>query len=155
MSPDCVVITGSHNQGFRASFANDENFVIVRGHQSLAHAYATHVMDVYDHYRWRFTLQTTSIKEAFSGLHPTPAWQEKYYAAHSIARRESLMWTGQLPALPDAPAPAVPMTRTASKTKSKSGAKQSETNGRARKKGRPKRTAQKKVAAKSRARRHR
>ena len=54
MSPDCVVITGSHNQGFRvSSYANDENFIIVRGHQPLAQAYATHVMDVYDHYRWR------------------------------------------------------------------------------------------------------
>jgi phosphatidylserine/phosphatidylglycerophosphate/cardiolipin synthase-like enzyme len=109
MSPDCVVITGSHNQGFRASYANDENFIIVRGHQPLAQAYATHVMDVYDHYRWRFTLKTTSIKNAFSGLDPTAQWQDKYYAANSIARRESLLWTGQLPALPNAPAPAVPM----------------------------------------------
>lgn len=110
MSPDCVVVTGSHNQGFRASYANDENFIIVRGHQQLAQAYATHVMDVYDHYRWRFTMKTTSLKSAFSGLDPTSAWQDKYYAATSIARRESLFWTGQLPALPDAPAPAVPMS---------------------------------------------
>jgi phosphatidylserine/phosphatidylglycerophosphate/cardiolipin synthase-like enzyme len=109
MSPDSVVITGSHNQGFRASYANDENFIIVRGHQPLAQAYASHVMDVYDHYRWRFTLKTTSIKNAFSGLDPTPQWQDKYYATNSIARRESLLWTGQLPALPNAPAPAVPM----------------------------------------------
>ena len=109
MSPDCVVITGSHNQGCRASYANDENFIIVRGHQPLAQAYATHVMDVYDHYRWRFTLKTTSIKNAFSGLDPTAQWQDKYYAANSIARREFLLWTGQLPALPNAPAPAVPM----------------------------------------------
>lgn len=155
MSPDCVVITGSHNQGFRASFANDENFVIVRGHQPLAHAYATHVMDVYDHYRWRFTLQTTSIKHAFSGLDPTPAWQEQYYATNSLARRESLMWTGQLPALPDAPAPAVPLTSPALKTKSKGGAKQSRTTGRAGKKSRAKRTATKKILTKSRARRRR
>jgi phosphatidylserine/phosphatidylglycerophosphate/cardiolipin synthase-like enzyme len=109
MSADCVVIFGSHNQGFRASYANDENFVIVRGHQPLAQAYATHVMDVYDHYRWRFTLKKTSIKDAFSGLDPTPAWQDKYYAANSSARREALLWTGQLPELPSAPAPAVPM----------------------------------------------
>ena len=109
MTPDCVVITGSHNQGFRASYANDENFVIVKGHQSLAEAYATHVMDVYDHYRWRFSLRTTSVKDAFSGLDPTPAWQDKYFLPNSDARREALFWTGQLPALPSAPAPAVPM----------------------------------------------
>jgi phosphatidylserine/phosphatidylglycerophosphate/cardiolipin synthase-like enzyme len=117
MSEDCVVITGSHNQGFRASYANDENFIIVRGHQPLAQAYATHVMDVYDHYRWRFTLKNTSIKDAFSGLDPTPAWQDKYYMANSSARRESLLWTGQLPALPNAPAPQVPMKPATTKAK--------------------------------------
>ena len=110
MSQDCVVITGSHNQGYRASYANDENFIIVRGHQPLAQAYAAHVMDVYGHYRWRFTLSATSVKNAFSGLDPTPKWQDKYYAQDSSARRESLLWTGQLPALPDVPAPPVPMT---------------------------------------------
>jgi hypothetical protein len=109
MLEDCVVITGSHNQGYRASYANDENFVIVRGHQLLAQAYATHVMDVYDHYRWRFILKTSSVKSAFSGLDPTPKWQAKYFTANSTARRESLLWTGQLPPLPDAPAPPVPM----------------------------------------------
>jgi hypothetical protein len=112
MLEDCVVITGSHNQGYRASYANDENFVIVRGHQPLAQAYATHVMDVYDHYRWRFILKTSSVKSAFSGLDPTPKWQDKYFTANSTARREALLWTGQLPPLPDAPAPPVPMKAT-------------------------------------------
>lgn len=32
---------------------NDENLVIVRGHKKLAIAYATHVMSVYQHYRFR------------------------------------------------------------------------------------------------------
>ena len=108
MTPDCVVIFGSHNQGYRASYANDENFIVVRGHQPLAAAYATHVMDVYDHYRWRFTLKTTSVKDAFSGLDPTPKWQDGYFKPDSDARREALFWTGQLPELPNAPAPAVP-----------------------------------------------
>src|SRR5262249_4372516 len=56
MSPDCVVVTGSHNQGYRASYNNDENLLIVRGHQPLAQAYAVHIMDVYDHYRFRFVM---------------------------------------------------------------------------------------------------
>lgn len=107
-SKDCVVIAGSHNLGYRASYNNDENFVIIKGHQALAQAYATHVMDVYDHYRWRFTLRSTSVKNAFQGLDPTPAWQDKYFAEGSTARREALYWTGQLPPLPAAPAPDVP-----------------------------------------------
>ncbi|OUL96278.1 phospholipase D-like domain-containing protein [Paraburkholderia hospita] len=53
LSPDCVVVTGSHNQGFKASYENDENLAIIRGNQPLAQAYAVHVLDVYDHYRFR------------------------------------------------------------------------------------------------------
>jgi len=156
MSPDCVVITGSHNQGFRASYANDENFIIVRGHQELASAYATHVMDVYDHYRWRFTLSSTSLKNAFSGLDPTAAWQDKYFAANSTARQEALFWTGQLPALPPAPAPTVPMKPATinaksggrmGKTAAKKAAKNNATTQRAKSKT-------KKAAKKPRKRRH-
>src|ERR1700691_4871662 len=109
-------------------------------------------MDVYDHYRWRFTLKTTHIKNAFSGLDPTPQWQDKYYAANSIARRESLLWTGQLPPLPDAPATAVPMkaaTATIGLKKgrtTKGGAKSAKTPAKNAKKARP---AQKSAAAKA------
>jgi len=54
---DSVVITGSHNLGFKASYSNDENMVIVRGNRAVAEAYAAHVLDVYEHYRWRWKLQ--------------------------------------------------------------------------------------------------
>lgn len=50
---NCVVAFGSHNLGYKASYSNDENLVIVKGHQPLAQAYAAHVLDVYDHYRFR------------------------------------------------------------------------------------------------------
>lgn len=50
---NCVVATGSHNLGFKASYENDENLLIIRGAQALALAYAVHVIDVYDHYRFR------------------------------------------------------------------------------------------------------
>src|SRR2546421_5565014 len=56
-SDNCTVVTGSHNLGFRASHNNDENMVIVRGHRKLAEAYACHVLDIYDHYAWRFLLK--------------------------------------------------------------------------------------------------
>ena len=50
---DCTVIFGSHNLGYKASYANDENLVIVRGNRALAEAYAMHVIDVWEHYRFR------------------------------------------------------------------------------------------------------
>ncbi|WSH04962.1 hypothetical protein U8P71_34620 (plasmid) [Rhizobium ruizarguesonis] len=54
MDPEsCVVAFGSHNLGYKASYSNDENLFIVEGHAALAQAYATHVLDVYDHYRFR------------------------------------------------------------------------------------------------------
>jgi phosphatidylserine/phosphatidylglycerophosphate/cardiolipin synthase-like enzyme len=79
LSPDCVVVTGSHNLGYRASYNNDENLLIISGHRALAEAYAVHVMDVYEHYRWRWLLQRQK-SSAFSGLKRTAAeWQGKYF----------------------------------------------------------------------------
>ncbi len=53
---DCVVVTGSHNLGFQASYNNDENLLIIEGNKKLAMSYATHVLDVYDHFAWRWTI---------------------------------------------------------------------------------------------------
>ena len=50
---ECTVVFGSHNHGYKASYSNDENMVVVRGHAALAAAYAVHVLEVYDHYRFR------------------------------------------------------------------------------------------------------
>ena len=90
-SKDCVVITGSHNLGFRASYANDENLLIIRGNKKLAAAYATHVMDVYDHYRWRFILQQGG-QAAWSGLATEDTWQDRYFNAGSPSAREIDFW---------------------------------------------------------------
>jgi len=59
---DCVVITGSHNLGFKASYCNDENLVILRGNQPLAAAYAAHVLDLFEHYRFRAVQEERTIE---------------------------------------------------------------------------------------------
>jgi hypothetical protein len=38
--------------GFKASYANDENLVIIQNSPALVQAYAIHVLDVYEHYRF-------------------------------------------------------------------------------------------------------
>jgi phosphatidylserine/phosphatidylglycerophosphate/cardiolipin synthase-like enzyme len=88
---DCVVITGSHNLGFKASYANDENLAIIRGNSALANAYAVHVLDVYEHYRFR-AVQEERLRDAVlagkqvkntvnSGfLSQDDTWQDKYVA---------------------------------------------------------------------------
>ena len=124
---DCVVVMGSHNQGYKASYANDENLVIFRGNGPLARAYATHVMDVYDHYRWRYRIQTEKT-HAWTGLQTTPDWQNTYFDKTSDGYRELCFWVGTpAPAVtapaaaktPAAPAAGTPAAPSAAKAKAK------------------------------------
>jgi phosphatidylserine/phosphatidylglycerophosphate/cardiolipin synthase-like enzyme len=88
---DCCVITGSHNLGYRASYNNDENLVIVRGHRALAQAYAVHVLDIYDHYRFRYSTQQNGLS-AYRGLDRTADWQAKYFDKKHDASRDDDWW---------------------------------------------------------------
>jgi len=96
LSPDCVVITGSHNLGYRASYCNDENLLIIRGNQDLAKAYAVHILDVYDHYRFRFVQHSRHAK--FSGfLASDDSWQNKYFTDQSYLREQEYWTTQSMP----------------------------------------------------------
>src|SRR5262249_30181540 len=104
LSPDCVVITGSHNLGYRASYCNDENLLIIRGNQDLAKAYAVHILDVYDHYRFRFVQQSRHAK--FSGfLSSDDSWQNKYFTDQSYLREQEYWTTQSMPPAQDIVAP--------------------------------------------------
>jgi hypothetical protein len=90
---DCVVITGSHNLGFSASYQNDENMVIIKHDKSVAQAYAAHVLDIVNHFKWRYKLQNMIIKakaktlaekqavlkKAWSDLDEEDKWLNKYF----------------------------------------------------------------------------
>jgi phosphatidylserine/phosphatidylglycerophosphate/cardiolipin synthase-like enzyme len=95
-SDRCAVVTGSHNLGYRASYNNDENLVIVRGHHALAQAYATHVLDIYDHFSWRWLVQLRGQKKADAMLGLKPAdWQGKYFDDEGNIRSAQLkFWLG-------------------------------------------------------------
>jgi phosphatidylserine/phosphatidylglycerophosphate/cardiolipin synthase-like enzyme len=72
---NCVVAFGSHNMGYKASYSNDENLVVVRGHQALAQAYAVHVLDVYDHYRFRAVeAELSDPRKKKAGAARDPRW---------------------------------------------------------------------------------
>ncbi len=96
-SDDCAVITGSHNLGYAASYGNDENLLIFRRHRGLAEAYATHVMDVYDHYRFRYLLQTQGARKTSSMLNGTDAWQDKYFGPGNDGGKELTFWLKSTP----------------------------------------------------------
>ncbi|HYS92091.1 MAG TPA: phospholipase D-like domain-containing protein [Candidatus Acidoferrales bacterium] len=96
-SDDCVVITGSHNLGHKASFNNDENLAIIRGNRKLAAAYASHVLDVYDHFAWRVAQKDPRQKgDGFLKVKPD-AWQGKYFNADGSIRVAQLrFWLSAL-----------------------------------------------------------
>ena len=90
-SDNCAVVTGSHNLGFRASHNNDENLVIVRGHRALAEAYACHVLDLYDHYAWRYWLKEDP-KIFGKPLEEDDKWQERYILGPDVKSPELRFW---------------------------------------------------------------
>lgn len=92
-SANCAIVTGSHNLGYKASYGNDENLIIVRGNQSLATAYAVHIMDIYDHYRWRYVLQEKG-KQAWSGLGTDDKWQDKYFTIEPVQKEVQFWMSG-------------------------------------------------------------
>ena len=91
-SPNCAVITGSHNLGYRASYNNDENLVIIRGNRAVAESYATHVLDVYDHYRWRYWIQKSG-KKVWNGLQTDDGWEDMYFDPNSDAQKDFKFWS--------------------------------------------------------------
>jgi hypothetical protein len=86
---DCTVVTGSHNLGYQASYNNDENLVIIQGNKKLAMAYATHVLDVYDHFAWRWAVNKKTVADAY--LKTTPDdWLNWYFDAQGNIKTAQL-----------------------------------------------------------------
>jgi phosphatidylserine/phosphatidylglycerophosphate/cardiolipin synthase-like enzyme len=78
-SENCVVITGSHNLGHKASYDNDENLVIVEGNKKLALAYTTHILDVYDHFSFRYWFKRYGKTSDYNLESVPDKWLNKYY----------------------------------------------------------------------------
>jgi phosphatidylserine/phosphatidylglycerophosphate/cardiolipin synthase-like enzyme len=97
-----VVITGSHNLGEKASKSNDDNLVIIEGQSNLAAQFAVYIMNVYDHYKWRYEKSLRTVPsandpqhandEAWAGLSTTDAWQSINYLASTEV--EAGFWFG-------------------------------------------------------------
>lgn len=78
-SENCIVITGSHNLGHKASFDNDENLVIVKGNKKLALAYTTHILDVYDHFSFRYWFKKFGTSDDYNLESDSEVWLNKYF----------------------------------------------------------------------------
>jgi len=104
-SDNCVVVMGSHNLGYAASYNNDENMAIIQGHRAIAEAYAAHCLDVYDHYAWRYWLGTEK-DNAWHFLSTDDSWQDGYFSADNQVKSSELsFWLGAKPAADALPTP--------------------------------------------------
>lgn len=81
LSDECVVVVGSHNLGFKASYANDDNLLIIRRNKALAQSYMVHVLDLYEHYRFRgvqYERRHDGQRDWSGFLATNNSWADKY-----------------------------------------------------------------------------
>src|SRR5271166_1746589 len=106
-----VVMTGSHNLGFKASSKNDDNLIIIEGNGPLAAAYAINIVAIFQTYRWNSYVEAhRKDPSVWHGLVDNDAWQASYLSGAHLA--ELKFWfSGQTSAssAPDAaPRPGKP-----------------------------------------------
>lgn len=88
-----VVMTGSHNLGYKASTANDDNLMIVEGNAPLAAAYAANIIAIYQTYRWNAYVEAhRQDPKVWHGLVDNDSWQAGYLTGDDLA--EIQFWLG-------------------------------------------------------------
>src|SRR6267378_137063 len=88
-----VVMTGSHNLGFKASNANDDNLVIIEGNAPLAAAYAINIIAIYQAYRWNSYVEAhRQDPRSWHGLVDNDQWQSSYLTGDRL--NELKFWSG-------------------------------------------------------------
>jgi hypothetical protein len=88
-----VVMTGSHNLGYKASTANDDNLMIVEGNAPLAAAYAANIIAIYQAYRWNAYVEAhRQDPKVWHGLVDNDKWQGGYLTGNDLA--EIQFWFG-------------------------------------------------------------
>lgn len=88
-----VVMTGSHNLGFKASSKNDDNLMIIEGNAPLAAAYAANIIAIYQTYRWNAYVEAhRQDPKVWHGLVDDDQWQTGYLGGDELA--ELQFWMG-------------------------------------------------------------
>jgi phosphatidylserine/phosphatidylglycerophosphate/cardiolipin synthase-like enzyme len=118
-----VVMTGSHNLGFKASSENDDNLVIIEGNAPLAAAYAINIIAVFQTYRWNSYVEAhRADANVWHGPVDNDQWQNSYLSGDQL--KEIKFWLGEksdvtsvaqsastAPSTPAPPAPKPPPRR--------------------------------------------
>lgn len=99
-----VVMTGSHNLGFKASSKNDDNLMIVEGNAPLAAAFAANIIAIYQSYRWNAYVEAhRQDPHVWHGLVDNDQWQAGHLTGDALA--ELNFWLAEPPASSAAAAP--------------------------------------------------
>ena len=94
-----VVMTGSHNLGFKASSKNDDNLVIIEGNAPLAVAYAMNIIATFQSYRWNSYVEAhRQDPNKWHGLEDSDKWQTGHLSGDALA--EIQFWMGKEEAEP-------------------------------------------------------
>jgi phosphatidylserine/phosphatidylglycerophosphate/cardiolipin synthase-like enzyme len=98
-------MTGSHNLGFKASSANDDNLVIIEGNAALAAAYAINIVAIFQTYHWNSYVEAhRKDPQVWHGLVDNDRWQSGYLTGERLS--ELKFWLGEKTAGASAQAPA-------------------------------------------------
>ena len=90
-----VVMTGSHNLGYKASSANDDNLMIIEGSAKLAASYAANIIAIYQQYRWNAYVEAhRQDPKVWHGLVDNDVWQKGYLTSGDPDRAELDFWMG-------------------------------------------------------------
>jgi len=89
-----IVMTGSHNDGDKASQCNDDNLNFIVGNPALAQQYAVNILSVYDHYHWRYALaQNNAGSKGYQGLSNDPNWMKSYLTGNNLDELNFMLGT--------------------------------------------------------------
>jgi phosphatidylserine/phosphatidylglycerophosphate/cardiolipin synthase-like enzyme len=103
---ECTAILGSHNLGFTASYKNDENMLIIQNDKAIVQAYAVHVLDLVNHFKWRYKLQKKIsdakvktrvekekiLKRDWNDLDETDTWMDYYFNEDGFINRDKFLF---------------------------------------------------------------
>jgi len=97
-----VVMTGSHNLGYKASSKNDDNLMIIEGNAPLAAAFAVNIIAIFQTYRWNaYAEANRQDPHVWHGLVDNDQWQASYLQGDDLA--ELKFWMGEPPSATAAP----------------------------------------------------
>jgi hypothetical protein len=91
-----VVITGSHNLGYKASTKNDDNMMIVEDNAPLGASYAANIIAIYQTYRWNTYVDAhAKDPQVWHGLVDNATWQDSYLKPGGADLAEIKFWLGE------------------------------------------------------------